>query len=771
MREIHKNIKTLFEPHKWCVTETDYNEENNKNNETIFTIGNGYLGARGFFEEGFYGKEENSDPTTLINGIYEYFPYHHIWQRPGFPGKYHSIVNQANPFQVFIYIDDEKFILDKSVIDYQRTLYFKSGVLERKVVYKTKQNKTVTLKFERFAHQDDKHLLSLKLAIEVDKKAKIKIVSKLNMPTTSGSIKEEIGTLQDNVFDYLDTKRKDNLVSINYKTKISDFYITCAFKEKLNKKLDFSTKDEQNCLSNIYNGIIEDKIILERVIGYATNRDFINHEEVIINKVVENNKKSFEELLSPSLKIWEKFWQEADVIIEDDDLIQQGLRFSMMQIYQSMGKDGITNISANGLSGTGYSGHTFWDTELFIMPMYIYSFPEIAKQLIMYRYNILDNARKRAKEMDDQGALFSWNSINGEECGHVFEAVTAQYHINNDVWYAIYRYYEATKDDDFMINYGMEILFEISKCMAHRGSFIPTKNNQFCINVICGPDEYNPIVDNNMYTNVLTQKQLYFTLEYSKKLQKDNPKKFQELTSKCKIDDDEFKLWQKAADNMYIPYSKELNMYMQDDNFIYKDPIDIDKIPLEKLPLLTNLHPLNLWRYQVCKQADIVLLTFIFSDYFTLEERKQIFDYYEPKTIHDSSLSASIHSIVACDVGYREEAYHYLRQSSRMDLDNVNRNTFFGLHAACMGASWMMMINGYGGLRIIDGNLYFRPFIDKKWNQYSFNFRFNESKINIVVSNGYTKYRLIEGNDIEIFHYGEKVKVTKEEILLRNLEV
>ena len=440
----------------------------------------------------------------------------------------------------------------------------------------------------------------------------------------------------------------------------------------------------------------------------------------------------------------------------------------MFQIYQSTGKDGITNISANGLTGTGYSGHTFWDTEIFMMPMYIYTEPEIAKELITYRYNILDKARERARQMDDQGALFSWNSINGEECGHVFEAVTAQYHINNAVFYAIYRYYEATADEEFLVNTCAEILFEISKCMSHRGNFIPHKNNQFCINVVCGPDEYNPIVDNNLYTNMLTKRQFYFTLDVAALLKEKYPEKYAQLVQKCGITDEEFARWKRAADNMYLAYDKELDLYMQDDNFLDKDPIDLEAIPKEKLPLLTNLHPLNLWRYQVIKQADIVLLTFLCSDAFTPEMRRKIFDFYEPKTIHDSSLSAGIHSIVACDVGYEGEAYNYLKQSCRMDLDNVNRNTFFGLHAACMGTSWMMLVNGYGGLRIYDGKLHFKPYCAENWKSFTFKLRFRKSVLSVQVARDRTTYRLLEGQPIVIEHKGSELKVDADGVTASN---
>jgi alpha,alpha-trehalose phosphorylase len=390
----------------------------------------------------------------------------------------------------------------------------------------------------------------------------------------------------------------------------------------------------------------------------------------------------------------------------------------------------------------------------------LYTQPEIARQLLRYRYNILPNAKKRAAEMDDEGALFSWNSINGEECGHVFEAATAQYHINCDVFYAIMKYYEATGDFAFMKECGIEILAETSKCLSHRGSFVPAKGGRFCINCVCGPDEYNPVVDNNLYTNWLTRKQLYYTLEMLEKLKKEDEKAFTALCGKCGLDEAELARWKKAADNMYIAYDEKNGIYMLDDNFLYKDPINIDDIPLNKLPLLTNLHPLNLWRYQVCKQADIVLLTFLCGDEFSQEMKKRIFDFYEPKTIHDSSLSAGIHSIVALDIGYGEEAYGYLKQAARMDLDNVNRNTFFGVHAACMGSAYMMIVNGYAGMRVTGGTLRFKPSIPDGWRGYGFKIRFCGCLIGVEISRGEAEFALLDGAGAELVCGEKKLSLT-----------
>ena len=760
MRDIHKNVPVRFQPYAWKVVETDWCKEDVKNNETIFSVANGYLGIRGFFEESFDGEKQVADRTTMINGVYEYFPYIHVCYRPGFPKRCHAIVPQSNAFDITLWLDDERVDVSNKgqVSAYSRTLDFQDGTVTRTFVYRTKTGKQAKFTFVRFASQDDKHLAMDKLVIEAMDDCQVVVQTRLLAPQGCAQTPDNLYR-ETAVFDFLSAEKEDGVQSVTYKTRTAPFEIAVSAKDVFDRDEQPLTETDDLSVSDTYTFSLNggETVNGVRYVAYATMRDFVAFQKETCGKV-KAAENGFEKELEKSKAHLDEFWKYADVQV-DDMLIQQGLRFSAFQIYQSTGRDGITNISANGLSGTVYSGHTFWDTEVFIMPMYMYSHPEMAKPLIMYRYNILDKARERARQMDDQGALYSWNSINGEECGTLFEAVTAQYHINNDIFYSIFRYYEATQDEEFLVNTCAEILFEISKCMAHRGSFVPTRGGKFCINVICGPDEYNPIVDNNMYTNVLTQKQLHFTLKVADLLREKYPEKYAELCEKCKVDGEELALWKKAADNMYIPYSKELDMYMQDDNFIYKDPIDIESIPKEKLPLLSHLHPLNLWRCQLCKQADIVLLTFICSDYFTHEQRKKIFEYYEPKTIHDSSLSASIHSIVACDVGDKKEAYGYLMQSARMDLDNVNGNTYNGLHAACMGAAWMMMVNGYAGLRVFDGKLHFRPFIHEGWNSYSFTFLFRGTRLKVTVGVEETQYEILEGQPIAIQHFDREYSV------------
>ena len=764
MRKIHKNISLRFQPEEWTVTENEFNENVNKENETIFTLANGYIGVRGFFEEGFYGKKENTDPAVMLNGVYEYYPYKHIWCRPGFPERFHTIINQVNPIDVTVFADGGKICLGNDTREYSRVLNMYEGTVVRSFVYVTETKKQIRLKYTRFVSQTEKNVMAIRIEIDAEPDTEIKILSRMKpLDDIRSSQKEEIGSEIDNPFIYVKSENEESSY-IAYKTVKSNFSVCCSVKEKCDGACEEHDKNGMSLSGNfavISNG---DKIIYDRFIAFASSESGDDTESIARETVCKAAETGFDELLLRSKKYWADFWAVSDIKVDGDKTVQQGIRFGLFMINQSAGKDGKTNISANGLTGTAYSGHTFWDTEIFMMPMFTYAHPEIARQLLLYRYKLLPKAKERARQMDDVGALYSWNSINGEECGHVFEAATAQYHINCDIYYAIYRYYEATDDFEFIADYGMEILLETSKCLLHRGFFSERKDGRFCIDCVCGPDEYNPVVDNNLYTNYLTKKQFIFTVDMFERLLSVNSERAKELQDKCDVSDEELSLMRTAAEKMYLPFDNENGIYMQDDNFIYKEPVDIENIPIEKLPLLTHLHPLNLWRYQVCKQADIVLLTFLQSGDFASDMKKKIFDYYEPKTIHDSSLSASIHSIVACDIGYGDEAYGYLLQACRMDLDNVNRNVAAGIHAACMGSCYMMIVNGYAGMRVCDGILRFRPIIPKQWNEYSFNVKFKNVLINVIVRREETIYTLVSGKIAEFYHSTQFVSLNEKNV-------
>ena len=759
MRKVHSNIPILFEPDKWTVNEEGFNRERGIVNETIFTIGNGYCGVRGYFEEGV-PEGVPTERSALINGVYEYHPYHHIWQRPGFPGRFHAIFAQADPFSVRVYANGELCTPYAGCEKYKRTLNMREGSMVRTFVYKTRSGKSVELKIERFADLNDVHILWNRITVASAEKVEIKIESRFCLPgKAQGMRKEEMG--DDNAVRLIEEKsvQTEEYRLLVYQASVSKFRVAAALSEQV-KGAALAIEKEEGGEIYWYEGVTGNgDLVLERSISYYTDHDLEGFEGAAIQSLMKARAQGFDESAKENQRKWAEFWTNADLEIDGDDLVQQGVRFSLFMLQSSVGRDGKTNIGANGLTGTGYLGHTFWDTEIFMTPAFLYSTPEVARQLLVYRYSILPNAEKRAIEMEDEGALYAWNSINGEECGHVFEAATAQYHLNCDIAYAIKRYYYATDDWEFMKTYGIEILAKMSKCLSHRGNFIEHKGGRFCINGICGPDEYNPVVNNNLYTNWLTRDQFLFTLSVLDKLKEESVEAYEAMLSKCAVDEQELSRWKTAAEKMYIGYDEALGIYLQDDDFLDKDPIDVDAIPPEKLPLLTHLHPLNLWRYQVIKQADIVLLIYLYSHQFTQEMKQKIYDFYEPKTIHDSSLSAGIHCIVAQDIGYSTEAYGYLKQAARMDLDDVNRNTFNGVHSACQGSTYMMIVNGYAGMRDYDRKLHFKPAIPKHWKQYRFKVFHRGCRVEVTVDQANAAFRLIEGKEMTLECYGQDVKL------------
>ncbi|MFW6366030.1 MAG: glycoside hydrolase family 65 protein [Spirochaetota bacterium] len=417
-------------------------------------------------------------------------------------------------------------------------------------------------------------------------------------------------------------------------------------------------------------------------------------------------------------------------------------------------------MCAKGLTGEGYDGHYFWDTETYIYPLFLYSNPQVARQLIMFRYNTLEAARKRASELNhSRGALFPWRTIDGHECSPFFPAGTAQYHINADIALAVTRYFEATGDTEFMEDYGTELLAETARIWADFGEFIPSMGGKFCINEVTGPDEYTCLVNNNAYTNFMAAHNLRSAVEAMERLKSDNYEKYVHLCHVLDFDERELEYWQSASENMFYPYDETRQLYAQDDSFFSKEIWDFKNTPKENYPLLLHYHPLVLYRYQVCKQADLILAQFLLSDQFSLEQKKRDFEYYEKITTHDSSLSTCIFSIMAAEIGDTEKAYEYFYDTVRTDLDNKKGNTGDGIHAANMAGTWSAIVFGFGGLRVIKGKLHLNPVLPEKLKSYTFNIAFRGAHIRVHVDEERVDCTLVSGNELEIVLRGEEYTI------------
>jgi alpha,alpha-trehalose phosphorylase len=379
-----------------------------------------------------------------------------------------------------------------------------------------------------------------------------------------------------------------------------------------------------------------------------------------------------------------------------------------------------------------------------MVPAFLYTEPETVRPLLMYRYAILDKARERAAQLQGPGACYSWNSITGEECCVVFEAATAEYHLQNAVAYGISRYVQQTGDTAFLHEFGAEMVFETARFLHGLGGYVPSRDNMFCINAVCGPDEYGCGVNNNCYTNVMTQWHFRYAAQIHSDMARNVPEQLADIASRTGLKPEEPEQWVKAADSMYIPYSSELGIHMQDDSFIYLEPVDMDLIP-KNTDIRETMHPLNLWRKQVVKQADTVLLMFVMGHLFSAEQKKANYEYYEPKTCHGSSLSASIHSILASETGHAEQAYYYFRQSALMDLNDFKNNTSGGIHSASLGGTWMAVVNGFAGMRDRPDGLMFNPSLPSQWDSCSFMVVYRDSRIRVDLGRDASTFTLTDG--------------------------
>jgi alpha,alpha-trehalose phosphorylase len=482
--------------------------------------------------------------------------------------------------------------------------------------------------------------------------------------------------------------------------------------------------------------------------------------------------QGFQELLKSQEQYMNDFWRRSDVRIKDirEDLtkrttveIQQAIRFNLFHILQASARAEDTGVPAKGLTGQAYEGHYFWDTEIYLLPFLTYTSPQIARNLLAFRYRMLSQARARARQLGHRGAIFPWRTISGEEASAYYAAGTAQYHINADIMYALRKYVQATGDERFLRDYGAEMLVETARLWVDLGFYSEVKGGKFCINAVTGPDEYNTVVNNNAYTNLLARENLRYAAQTVEALRATEPDAYQALAHKTALEASEVGAWLRAADNMYVPYDQKLKIIPQDDSFLERETWDFRNTPREHYPLLLFYHPLNIYRKQVIKQADVILAMFLLGDVFPVEAKKRNFEFYDPLTTGDSSLSSCVEAIIAAQTGDMEKAIRYGMAALLMDLADVGGNVKDGCHIASMGGTWMMLTYGFGGMRDYDGALSFWPRRAPQENAIlRFPVRYRGHLLEIEIGVEQVEYQLLEGECLVIRHEREEIRLTKE---------
>ena len=772
----------VYPPDEWNLIEKQYSPHFLEMTETIFAIGNGYLGMRGCFEEGTPVVNNG----TYVNGFYESWPIVYGEEAYGFAKTGQTMVNATDSKIIKLYVDDEPFYLPRAnLLAFDRRLNMKAGTLDREVVWETAAGKQVSIKSRRLVSFQHRHLAAISYQVTLlNGEAPVVLSSEM---AANQSARQETDAdprkargFAGRVLHPRVSYAKGRRVVLCHATNSSKMTLACATDHDLQTECPHTY--ERKCSEDSGHVVFTidaqpgRSIQLIKYISYHTSAtappdELCDRVERTLERAVT---QGFSTLESGQQKYMDDFWRRSDVQVSGINPerakrttveIQQALRFNLFHILQASARAETTGVAAKGLTGHAYEGHYFWDTEIYLMPFLIYTSPRTAKNLLMFRYNMLDLARERAKMMSKKGAMFPWRTINGEEASAYYAAGTAQYHINADIMYALQKYVNATGDEDFLHEYGAEMLVETARLWFDLGFFSERKRGKFCINGVTGPDEYNTVVNNNTFTNLMARENLRYAAQTVETIRAQKPDIFRALAHKTGLDLSEIKDWTRAAENMFIPYDQETGIYPQDDSFLDKEAWDFKNTPADKYPLLLFYHPLTIYRHQVIKQADITLAMFLVGHEFSAEAKKRNFQFYDPLTTGDSSLSSCIQSIVALEIGQRDLAVQYARVALLMDLADVGGNVKDGCHIASMGGTWMVMAYGFAGMRDYDGTISFRPGRRRDQSETAtvrFPITIRGQILDVDIGPENAKYSLREGDGLVIRHEDEVIQLTSE---------
>jgi len=776
-KEILTPPEHIYPIDDWRIVEKKYSKKFLAQNETIFALGNGYFGMRGAFEEGLPVFQSG----TFVNGFYESWPIVYGEEAFGYAKTGQTILNVTDSRIIKLYVDDEPFVIYKAnLIEYERALNMKEGTLDRQLVWETPSGKKVAIRSRRMISFEHRHVATIEYEVTLlDAKAPVVIVSQVNSNSSNqagGGDPRLARGFQDNVLQPMAHFQSDNRITLVHKTRTSMLSLACGIDHSMESEctpgIETSSSEDEGQVVFSIDGEPGKPIRLVKYICYHTSgtappKELRDRVDRTLDRAVNHG---FDKLLSEQKEYMDRFWYLSDVQLQvAHPRAQQYLRFNIYHLLQASARAEGVGIPAKGLTGQAYEGHYFWDSEIYVLPFLIYTAPRLAKNLLKYRYSLLDKARQRAKEVNQKGALFPWRTINGEEASAYYAAGTAQYHINADIVYAMKKYVDVTGDEEFLYNYGAEMLVETARLWADLGFYLKDDSGKFHIHGVTGPDEYNTVVNNNTYTNLMARENLWYAVETVETLREKNRELYAALVHDTGLKENEIKAWQKAADSMYIPFDEEKSIHPQDDNFLNKEVWDFENTPLEKYPLLLHYHPLVIYRYQVIKQADVTLAMYLLGHEFTLEQKKSNFDYYDPLTTGDSSLSACIESILAWELGYDEKARNYFRYSLVMDLADVGGNVKDGVHIASMGGTWMAIVFGVAGLRDWGGRISFMPKLPEKACRLNFKLTVQGRLLEFEILKESVTYILKEGDDLTIYHFDEEINLTKETPAKREL--
>ena len=776
---LFKTPEKYFKVDPWLVIEEGFDPAKQRLSESIFSLANEFMCVRGYFEEGYSGDHLLG---SYFSQLYEIMDINHPQVFKGFITEGATMLNAVDWLYTRISIDGEELDLAKvKFSDFRRVLDLRNATLKREFVWTTAQNKQLRITFLRFTNMVHTALGCQRIIFEpLNFSGEVKICSGLDFDTIyelaagwdqtqeTGSSQEKKGNL-----NFWTCQRKqfaDGLYCIQAQTKRSKINLFSSFRLASDQTLNPHFVEREKFVGAEFSLQLQEKQATafdKLVVNYWAEKSDVDQVwQNGLSLAKEYSALTYEQALEQHQQHWADFWRRMDVEIQGDPELQQGVRYSIYTVYSNYhGESDRRNVICK-LGGEVYNGVNFWDTEIYCHRMYMFLNPEIARKLLMYRYHYLPRALENAKRLDLEGARYPFSTITGVEEMGTWQHVELEIHQNLAIYYAIWHYDQVCKDKQFLYNEGIEMLLQMCRCMASWGGWSPKKGD-FGFYGVMGPDEFHMMVNHNCYTNYMGKKMFHYTLEVLEEMKQNAPDLYERAVEKVQLSPEETANWKQMAEKMRILKDEETGIYEQHDGYFDLPHVDVKSIPMSQIPLYKHWAYIKIFRYNIIKQPDFLNLIYFFSQDFTMEEKKANYEFYEARTCHESSLSPSLHGILAAELGKLEEAYNFLAYAARLDLDNYNRNTEQGLHSTSAAGVWAGMVFGFGGLRTDGDLLMFNPTIPEEWQSYRFRISYAGSLLEVSVSQREAVLRVIEGEPVLLRVYGDLVKVTTDGVTIK----
>jgi maltose phosphorylase len=754
-----------IQPNNWSIIEEGFDAEMVKSSESLFSIGNGAMGQRANFEEHYSGETFQG---SYIAGIYYPDKTKVGWWKNGYPEYFAKVLNAPNWIGIDIEINGENLDLAKcqSVANFKRELNMKEGIYYRSFQATLQNGLNISVKITRFLSLDLDELGVINYEI-TPINGDAKVVFK---PYIDAGVQNEDANWEEKFWEPLNVQYSNNEAFVTARTFKTHFTATTFMQnailingenvnafpinsEKNNEKVQFSFEVDVKR---------EQVATIQKLGGYTVSLNHENTQVAAQNVIAEGLKIGYSNLVESQIQAWAKIWEMSDITIEGDVKAQQGIRFNIFQLNQTyLGKDSRLNIGPKGFTGEKYGGSTYWDTEAYCIPFYMATKDQqVARNLLTYRYNQLDKAIENAGKLGfkNGAALYPMVTMNGEECHNEWEITFEEIHRNGAIAFAIFNYFRFTGDYSYIPEKGLEVLIGIARFWHQRATY-STYRNQYVILGVTGPNEYENNVNNNFYTNYLAKWCIDYAIEQINKVEKEYALDYARIMSKVNLDSAEISHWKDVADNMYFPYSEEHGVYLQQDGFLDKELVKVHDLDKTQRPINQKWSWDRILRSPYIKQADTLQGFYFFEDHFTKDQLEKHFDFYEPFTVHESSLSPCVHSIQAATLDRMEQAYTFYLRTSRLDLDDYNKEVEEGCHITSMAGTWMSIVEGFGGMRVKNDTLHFEPKIPSQWQGYSFKINFRNQILKVEVLQNETKFSLEGSKEIAVFVNGKEVLV------------